>query len=87
MAADADVEPARFPHTCESCRFLGPFERVDLYHCYNSQLSFSRPLLIARFGSHGGDYETWRIASAGEPLEQPFIEAAARARRAGLELY
>jgi len=75
---------ARYPHHCERCTYLGQFERWDLYHC--PQHPPYPPTLVARWAQHPADYDTWNPTLAGEPLEQPFIVAAERARAAGLGL-
>jgi hypothetical protein len=74
----------RFPHDCDACIFLGQLEQADLYYC--PQAAIRTPTLLARFGTHGADYGTWNVAGCGEPLEEPFITAASRARACGCDL-
>lgn len=45
------MEPM-FGHGCSACRFLGTYDKCDLYFCPQHTL----PTVIARFGNANGDY-------------------------------
>ena len=45
------METPEFEHDCDHCKFLGHYDRADLYFCGKS-----RPTLIARWSDDGPDY-------------------------------
>lgn len=44
------LEPSRYEHDCNSCKYLGRHEEYDLYFCSNE------PTVVARYSDHGPDY-------------------------------
>ena len=58
----------RFTHDCDGCRFLGQFERFDLYFCQKCDGGS----VIARYGDEGDEYASAPhfIDSPIEPLRE-----------------
>ena len=48
------ADKPRFTHDCTACRFLGQFEKWDLYYCPTYMLMEGS--CIARYGSEGHEY-------------------------------
>lgn len=55
----AKVMPPRYKHDCRKCKYLGPYEEYDLYHCYNCALA--KGTVIARHGNEGWEYASTPI--------------------------
>ena len=71
------IEPARFTHDCDVCKYLGRYEEYDLYFCKDE------PTVVARFSSVGADYASGMAFATIGGLE-PLHEARQRAIKQGL---
>ena len=72
-----DIEPARFTHDCDVCKYLGRYQEYDLYFCKEA------PTVVGRFSSKGADY-TSGMAFATHEGSRPLYEAKQRAIKQGL---
>lgn len=69
----------RFTHDCDRCTYLGSDLDCDYYHCTKG----SRPTVLARYSSHGPDYESGALSARnflktgqwGQPLAVAFKQA------------
>ncbi len=71
------IEPARFVHDCDVCKYLGRHEEYDLYFCK------TEPTVIARFSGEGSKYMSG-MAFATIGGSKPLYEAKQRAIKWGL---
>ena len=84
VTSRSTVEISRYNHDCDTCIFMGNFEKYDLYFCPTSKS------LIARYGEYG-DYKSHAIGvyisirNAGMSSEDdPLRECLARLEDMGV---
>ena len=69
-------EDPQFDHDCDQCRFLGRYEKHDLYFCDQSGM----PTVLARYGNDGWDYTSGVFFA---PVYPAVAEAVKRAKDKG----
>lgn len=68
-------------HTCEDCKYLGPYQNADLYVCgVNSKF----PVILARFSNDYSDYSCVSVKELENCKNDDFlVEAERRAIEGG----
>jgi hypothetical protein len=52
------IKMPKFIHDCDTCQFLGRYQKHDLYYCPKC----AEGTVIARYGNHGPDYRSMPIS-------------------------
>jgi hypothetical protein len=71
----------RYTHDCDSCNFVGQFEKYDVYHCPRCD----EGSLILRYGSDGPEYASApvKLLDAHPNAESILVRGLAFARALG----